>query len=227
MVVGLSTGLTRGGMTALGPLQGPWAWIANTLLALQFPLLHTPLLSVRGRKALGRFAPADLREDFGTTLFAIFASLQLLVTFVCWSPSGVVWSPSSGVMRLLLWSLFGSSWLLLGKAMWDASLALQTGALGWWAAFRGRRPKYPPMPVLGLFARWRQPIYTAFAAILVTAPVWTPDRLLLTAVWVAYCLVGPRFKERRYAARHGESFLQYRARTPYWLPAPLGRVHHR
>ena len=44
---------------------------------------------------------------------------------------------------------YAGAWLLLGKAMADAGLALQTGALGWTAVFRGHRPVYPPMPRRG------------------------------------------------------------------------------
>jgi protein-S-isoprenylcysteine O-methyltransferase Ste14 len=218
MVLGLATGM----QTGLGQLDGSAAWAANAALALQFPLLHTWTLSRRGGRVLGRALPSSLRRDLATTLYSAWASLQVLVTFVLWSPSGVTWWRAEGAVAVVSYVAYGLAWLLLGKAMWDASLALQTGALGWWAVARGRAPVYPPMPTRGLFARWRQPIYTAFAATLVTGPVWTPDRLLLVVVWGVYCLVGPRFKERRYAGHFGDAFAEYRRSHPYWLPR-LGR----
>lgn len=219
MIVGLATGMQHTPFTAFGTLTGPAAYAANLALVLQFPLLHTPFLGTRGRKLLGLLAPPALRRDLGTTLYAAFASAQLILTFTLWSPVGPVWLEPEGALAALLWTLYAASWLLLGKAMLDASLALQTGALGWWAAFRGRAPKYPGVPTRGLFARWRQPIYTAFAATLVTGPVWSLDRTVLASIWITYCVVGPRFKERRYLRFYGETFAQYRATHPYWLPA--------
>lgn len=217
MAVGLATGMGVG----FGGLEGYGAVVTNLALALQFPFVHSFLLSRRGRHLLGRLAPQGLRRTVGTTLYAWAASAQVLLVFACWSPSGVIWFRPTGAAAAGVWAAYAASWLLLGKAMRDAGLGVQTGSLGWVAAFRGRDPVYPPMPTRGLFASWRQPIYTAFAAILVTAPVWTPDRLLVAVVWGGYCLVGPVLKERRYAVMYGDAFARYRRTHPYWLP--LGR----
>jgi protein-S-isoprenylcysteine O-methyltransferase Ste14 len=74
------------------------------------------------------------------------------------------------------------------------------------------------MPTRGLFAVIRQPIYVAFALTLWTVPVWTPDQLALAISYTAYCLLAPRLKERRFAARYGDRFARYRARVPYVVP---------
>lgn len=68
------------------------------------------------------------------------------------------------------------------------------------------------------FRYTRQPVYLAFALTLWTGPVWTPDKLVLALLWTAYCIVGPRFKERRYLQYYGEEFERYRESVPYWLP---------
>jgi protein-S-isoprenylcysteine O-methyltransferase Ste14 len=69
-----------------------------------------------------------------------------------------------------------------------------------------------------LFRLIRQPIYVAFAMTLWTVPVWTPDQLMLAVCFTAYCLLAPRLKERRFAARYGDRFDRYRAEVPYVLP---------
>jgi protein-S-isoprenylcysteine O-methyltransferase Ste14 len=78
------------------------------------------------------------------------------------------------------------------------------------------------MPVRGLFRVVRQPIYVAFALTLWTVPVWTPDQLALATVFTLYCLLAPRLKERRFAARYGARFDKYRSRVPYATPR-IGR----
>ena len=58
----------------------------------------------------------------------------------------------------------------------------------------------------------------AFALTLWTPPVWTPDQLVLAVSFTAYCLLAPRLKECRFAARYGARFDRYRAEVPYLLP---------
>ena len=80
------------------------------------------------------------------------------------------------------------------------------------------KPKFPDMPTRGLFRVIRQPIYVAFALTLWTVPVWTPDQLALATCYTSYCLLAPRLKEKRFAARYGARFERYRAQVPYVLP---------
>ncbi len=214
MIASMYTGLTFG----LGPFDGPLAVVADTVLVLQFVLLHSFLLSERGRAVLVGLAPVRLGEPLQTTTYAIIASWQLLLTFIAWSPIGALWwQPEGGVLAMLSVA-YGASWLLLLASMADAGLPVQTGFLGWSAVARGRTPGYPPFVVRGTFRYVRQPIYIAFTLTMWTAPVWTPDRLLLAVGWTAYCLFGPRLKEARYLGFHGERYQRYRQLVPYWLP---------
>lgn len=214
MIASLATGLVHG----RGPFEGSIAVVANLLLALQFPLLHSWLLSERGSRWLVRLGPPSLGRDLATTSFAAVASVQLLVTFGLWSPSGHVWWRAEGPLLGVSLALYAGSWGLLLKAMWDAGLDLQSGFQGWGAVVRNRRPRWKPFPTRGLYRYTRQPIYLAFALTLWTGPVWTPDRLGLALGWTAYCLLGPRLKERRVLRREGDRYRLYQALVPYWLP---------
>jgi 2-polyprenyl-6-hydroxyphenyl methylase/3-demethylubiquinone-9 3-methyltransferase len=122
-------------------------------------------------------------------------------------------------------ALYATAWLLLGKAMADAGLALQTGALGWWALLRNKKVVYPSMPERGLFRLSRQPIYLAFTLTVWTVPVWTPDQLVVAITFTLYCLVGPLFKEARFRRVYGAAFDAYAARVPYWLLWPRPTLH--
>jgi len=113
---------------------------------------------------------------------------------------------------------YSASWLILLKASFDAGAEVQSGALGWMSLLARIRPVFPDMPTQGLFRLIRQPIYMAFALTLWTPPVWTPDQLVLAVCFTAYCLLAPRLKERRFAARYGTRFDSYRAAIPYDLP---------
>jgi cellulose synthase/poly-beta-1,6-N-acetylglucosamine synthase-like glycosyltransferase/protein-S-isoprenylcysteine O-methyltransferase Ste14 len=214
MMIMMFFGMSR----SFGVLHAPWSYLANALLLAQFPLLHSMLLSRRGRTVLGRLAPHRLGGRLATTTYALIASVQVWLLFALWSPSGTVWSRASGFLFGVLCCLYAVAWLVLLKSIIDAGFAQQTGLLGWRAVARHRDPVYPPMPVTGLFRLCRQPIYVAFALTLWTMPTITPDQLVVSLVLTAYCLIGPLFKEARFARQFGEPFARYQQNVPYWLP---------
>ncbi len=214
MAYALATGLQHG----QGSLSGFAGGAANALLIAQFPLLHSFLLGKRGRPWLVRLSPVGSGRALALSTYVFLGSLQLLLTFWAWSPSGIVWHVPHGVSGGLQYALFAAAWLFLVKALSDAGLAVQSGAAGWWAMLRNRPVEYGPMPTTGLFAACRQPIYLGFALVLWTAPVWSADWLALTAGWTAYCVLGPRLKEARWESMFGEQFRSYRATVPYLVP---------
>jgi len=209
-------------------LHGGTAELVNLLLLLQFALGHTLLLSNRGRRFMTRLAPLGLGPALSTTIFAGLASLQLLATFLFWSSSDTVWWAPEGGVKIVLSVLYGLSWLLLAKSMGDAGLDTQVGILGWRSIWRGEKPVYRPFARTGMFRYSRQPIYSSFTLILWTAPVWTPDHLVVALLWSAYCVLAPLLKEKRYRQWYGAAFERYQNRVPYWFPATMrSSVTHR
>jgi len=214
MFVGLHEGLQLG----RGRLTGASGAYSNGVLALQFPVLHSLFLTRRGRDLLSRLWPRRFGRDLVPTSYAWLAALQILATFVLWSPSGRMWLRPTGAAAWSWNAAYLGAWAFLGKALVDGGLGLQTGWIGWSAVWRGRGVAFPPLATTGLFARCRQPIYLGFALTLWTGPVWTPDRLFLALVWTTYCVVGPLRKEERYLRTHPVAFATYRARVPYMVP---------
>lgn len=220
MMAAMYFGMSR----CLGTLAAPWNWVVNAALLVQFPVVHSLLLTGQGRRLMARLAPAGTGGTLSTTTFATVAALQVLALFGLWSPTGTIWWQAHGATLVVVSALYAVAWLLLGKSMLDAGLSLQTGSLGWTALLRGRRAVYPPMPTTGLFRLTRQPIYVAFTLTLWTVPTWTPDQLVVALVLTAYCLVAPRFKEARFRRAYGAAFEAYAVRVPYWLPWPRPRA---
>lgn len=215
MIAAMYFGLSE----SLGRVPWPWAALANAILILQFPLVHSLLLTPRGGNLIARLIPGPHGGTLATTTYAIIASAQLLALFAFWTPSGIVWWRADGVLFWIIVAAYAGSWLLLMKASFDAGAELQSGALGWLSLLAQKRPVFPDMPTKGLFRVIRQPIYVAFALTLWTVPVWTPDQLALAISYTAYCLLAPRLKEPRFERRYGERFRRYRARVPYAVPS--------
>ncbi|WP_298836813.1 isoprenylcysteine carboxylmethyltransferase family protein [uncultured Roseobacter sp.] len=214
MILVMYSGMTLG----QGGFSGVTAGLVNLVLIVQFPLAHSALLTRRGRKLTAALWPGPRGADMSTTTFAVVASAQLSLLFVCWSPSGIVWWRAEGPALWTVTCLYALSWGLLIRASYDAGAEVQSGALGWMSVVQNRRPVYPDMPVTGLFRIIRQPIYLSFALTLWTVPVWTPDQLGLAVLLTLYCVFAPRLKEKRFSARYGAGFDAYRAQVPYMLP---------
>lgn len=214
MIAAMFYGMSR----SLGTVPWPYAALANVALVLQFPLVHSLLLTKGGGRWLSRIVPGPFGGTLSTTTYAIIASLQLLALFALWSPSGIIWWEAESAARLAITGLYATSWLLLMKASFDAGAEVQSGALGWLSMLAKRKPRFPDMPTTGLFRIIRQPIYVAFALTLWTVPVWTPDQLFLAVTLTAYCLFAPLLKERRFEARYGNRFRDYQRQVPYALP---------
>lgn len=217
-VVAMVASMYFGMSESFGRVPAPWAIFVNAALLVQFPILHSLLLSQKGRGLLKRLAPRPHGDTLSTTTYAIVASIQLLTLFALWTPSGVVWWRAEGTVLVLVTVLYATAWLLLMKASYDAGAEVQSGALGWMSLAQNRKPVFPDMPTTGLFRIIRQPIYLAFALTLWTVPVWTPDQLLVAVSLTAYCLAAPLLKERRFEARYGVRFQEYKRRVPYALP---------
>lgn len=214
MIVAMFFGLSE----SFGRVPQPWAWAANLALIVQFPLAHSLFLTARGGRVLARLVPGPHGEALATTTYALIASAQLLALFALWTPSGIIWWRAEGWALAVICMAYAGAWLVLLKASFDAGAEVQSGALGWMSVMARIAPRFPDMPTRGLFRLIRQPIYVAFAMTLWTVPVWTPDQLALATCYTAYCLLAPRLKERRFAARYGQRFAAYRARVPYALP---------
>ena len=222
MIAAMFFGLSK----SLGTVPWPWAALANAALIAQFPLAHSALLTGSGGRLLARLIPGQHGKTLATTTYAIIASAQLLALFALWTPSGIVWWRAEGVALWAITAAYGASWLLLLKASFDAGAEVQSGALGWMSLLARLRPVFPDMPTHGLFRLIRQPIYVAFALTLWTVPVWTPDQFVLAVCFTTYCLLAPRLKERRFSARYGARFEQYRAAVPYVLPRAAPAKDH-
>ena len=215
MLVAMFFGMSQ----SFGKIPAPYSYFFNLLLLLQFPIVHSFLLSSLGKKYLLYFSPKQYSKTLAPTIFALLASIQLFLLFFCWTPTQILIWEASGISYYLMCMLYSLSWLLLIWASIDAGAELQSGALGWMSLAQNKPPKFPDLPTFGLFKFIRQPIYASFALTTWTTPNWTLDQLLIAVVFTVYCVIAPIFKERRLEKRFGDKFTDYKSQVPYMVPS--------
>lgn len=190
----------------------------NLLLLVQFPTIHSLLLSRKGQRLLISLFPKSYGKAFAITIYSTIASFQILVLFACWKPDPQVWFAPSGWLLAIWTSTYVLSWILLACSILEAGPEVQTGYLGWSSIFFNRPLKFPPLPTKGLHAIIRHPIYLSFALVALTGPFWGFDHLVLTGIIVPYCIFGPILKEKRIRARISDEYNEYAKTTPYMTP---------
>ena len=210
--------LYNGFTVSLGSVSYPLGIILNFFLLIQFPILHSYLLSNNGRKILRLFAPKNYAKTLETTIYATIASIQLLLLFLLWTPSKIVIYDLKYPLNVLNFLFFILGWILLAISSFQAGYKVQTGSLGWISMFLSEKPKFPPMPTNGLFKLIRQPIYFSFCIVLWTSPTMTLDLFFLAFFYSLYCYFSPLLKEKRFTKLYGEAFLNYKKNTPYFFP---------
>ncbi len=217
-IASMAWGLASGMQFGLGRVNGRWGLLADLILALQFPLLHSWLLSRRGSRWLMPPALGATARTLWSSSFAWVASLQILAAFWLWTPSHVVLYRAQGLELWMQPLLVGGAWCVLLRAIGDDDPRVQSGFLGWSSLYRGQSPDYRTFSQRGLYQCCRHPIYLGFALCLWVGPVLSFDKLLLAVIWSAYCALGPKLKERRYFGRYGVDYARYRDSVPYLLP---------
>ena len=210
--------LYNGFTVSFGYFDFPLSIIFNFFLLMQFPILHSFLLTTTGRKILRLFSPRNFGKTLETTNYATIASIQLLLLFLLWSPSNIIFYDLKYPDNILNTLLFIISWVLLSISSFQAGYQVQTGSLGWTSMFFLRKPIFPPMPTKGLFKLIRHPIYFSFCLVLWTPPTMTLDLFLVALIYTFYCFLAPKFKEKRFTRIYGEAFLEYKRITPYFFP---------
>ena len=109
MVLAMFFGLSE----SLGTVPWPMAALANAALIVQFPLVHSVLLTGPGGRLLARLIPGPHGQTLATTTYATIASAQLLALFTLWTPSGIVWWRAEGAAFWVFTAAYGASWLML------------------------------------------------------------------------------------------------------------------
>lgn len=190
----------------------------NVSLIALFGIQHTIMARAGFKRWWTQYIPkAAERSTFVLTTVAI-----LVLMFWQWQPiEGTVWTIENEAMRAGMWTLFALGWATVLYASFLINHFDLFGLRQVTLYAMGREYTPLPLKVTALYRMVRNPLMTGFLIAMWATPDMTMSHLLFAGTYTAYILIGIQIEERSIMNELGESYRQYRAKTPMLIPNPM------
>jgi protein-S-isoprenylcysteine O-methyltransferase Ste14 len=181
-----------------------------------YGLVHSWLASFQAKDLARKLLGDSIMERFYRIAFNIFGVLSFLPLVAL-----PVLLPDQRLYRIHM------PWLLLSFAIQALAVLvlfiglLQTGPLD----FAGLRQLFgladdrpPGLVTRGLYHYVRHPLYSAGLVFIWFSPQMSVNLLALFVGLSAYLVIGAIFEERKLVREYGQAYLDYRRKTPMFIP---------
>ena len=187
----------------------------NVALLAGFAVQHSGM----ARPAFKRWWTRIVPEAVERSTYVLVSSLLLVGLFVLWAPiGGVVWRVPDGPWRLAVMGLYLFGWALLLYATFLIDHFDLFGLTQVWRRMTNQAYRPPQFHTPGLYRLVRHPLYIGWLIIFWAAPVMTVAHLIFAVMTTAYILIAIQFEERDLVTAFGQTYLDYRRRTPMLVP---------
>ncbi|HWA62512.1 MAG TPA: isoprenylcysteine carboxylmethyltransferase family protein [Caulobacteraceae bacterium] len=203
--------------TALdGPARVPLpkAMAVDLALLAAFAVQHSGM----ARPAFKRWWTRIVPEHLERSTYVLLSSLALAAFYLFWQPMGGVFWESHGEARGVILAVYLFGWALL---LYTTFLIDHFDLFGLKQVWRRltRQPYEPPkFHTPSLYKLVRHPLYVGWLTIFWAAPVMSAAHLIFAVMTTAYILIAIRLEERDLAAAFGQTYADYRRRTPMLIP---------
>lgn len=214
-----------GGFAVPKTLDGPavetsfWGALAiNVALLGLFAVQHSGM----ARPGFKEWWTSIVPEHLERSVYVLLTSLLLFLLYWQWQPMPeTIWSVS-GIWATVLWAVFGLGWLvvLISTFMIDH---FDLFGLRQVYLYLKNQPYEPvPFQTPGLYNHVRHPLMLGFLIAFWATPTMTVGHLLFSVATTGYIFVGTYLEERDLLRRFGETYEEYRAKTPMLIPGLKG-----
>lgn len=205
-----------------GRIRAPHWLAVDTLLALQFAVVHSALLLPSVRARIGRVLPPAL---FGS-LYCVATCVGLWLIIGYWQTTAAsIWNLHDAAAFAVRAAFIGS-WGALFYSLSLSGFGYQTG----WTQFKYwfRHEKLPRRGLVehGAYCWLRHPGYLSFLGLIWFTPHMTLDHAVLTGIWTCYIFIGSVLKDQRLLFYLRDEYRDYASRVPGYpgmLIGPLAR----
>lgn len=205
-----------------GEARRSWPAAAGIDLALlgAFAVHHSVMARGRAKRALVRVVPAALERS----TYVLIADALLALVFWQWQPmDGAVWDVRTEPWRALLWTVFGTGWLVAVASTFMVDHFDLVGVRQ--ALSRPGDYTAPPFQVRWLYRWVRHPLMLGLLVAFWATPRMSAGHLLFALASTGYIAIGVRFEEHDLERELGQPYCDYARRVPAVIPGtPRGRV---
>lgn len=209
-----------GGFVTPTSLDGPPTSSVGVALAVDLALLGVFAVqhSLMARPAFKRWWTRIVPEAAERSVYVLLSSLLLAILFVAWQPiGGIVWE-TSGPARGVVIALYLLGWALLLYSTFLIDHFDLFGLRQSWNRWQGKAYTPPQFYTPSLYRIIRHPLYVGWLMIFWAAPTMTVAHLVFALATTAYILIAIQLEERDLVAAFGDTYVDYRRKTPMLLP---------
>jgi protein-S-isoprenylcysteine O-methyltransferase Ste14 len=192
-----------------------------TALAVDLGLLAAFALQHSGmaRPAFKEWWKRLVPEPAERSTYVLVSSLALVALFIYWEPiGGVVWQVADGAARTAVIALYLFGWALLLYTTFLIDHFDLFGLRQVWRRLMNKTYRGPAFRTPSLYKLVRHPLYIGWLTIFWAAPTMTVAHLIFALATTGYILIAIRLEERDLVTAFGETYVDYRARTPMLIP---------
>jgi protein-S-isoprenylcysteine O-methyltransferase Ste14 len=184
-------------------------------LLAAFAVQHSGMARPAFKRWWKRYVP----EAAERSTYVLLSSLALVALYIFWQPiGGVVWSAPEGLARNIVIGLYLFGWLLLLYTTFLIDHFDLFGLKQVWRRLWEKTYRDPVFRTPSLYKVVRHPLYIGWLVIFWAAPTMTAAHLLFALGCTAYILIAIQFEERDLVSAFGNTYADYRARTPMLIP---------
>jgi protein-S-isoprenylcysteine O-methyltransferase Ste14 len=210
-----------GGFLTPTMLDGPAHSSLGRALTIDLGLLAAFAVQHSGmaRPAFKTWWKRIVPEEAERSTYVLISSLALVALYVFWEPiPGLVWNVSEGVGRDTVIGLYLFGWALLLYTTFLIDHFDLFGLKQVWRRLGNKTYRPPTFRTPSLYKLVRHPLYIGWLTIFWAAPTMTVAHLVFALATTAYILIAIRWEERDLVNAFGDTYIDYRARTPMLVP---------